>query len=552
MTASSSSASPRSSASSKCSRVGLRLSASQLSRALKCSYPYREDVDAGPEEPVGRAAHTGVGFALLREYAIEPERFAAVPVLPMQAQLDVLYEGGRVRAERLVERWLHWWAGYSAGKPGLRWESEIPFAFDTHTGNARRLPVSEHRAYEGALPHEYVGTADMIGVGSKYIVVLDEKTGQKAYVTTARDNAQLRFLSLCLSIITDVRVGKVGLVFPHLEDPLDEVPLTEAGIDAARAEFMELPLKIAVSRPVVGDWCTFCPLKKNGTCPAWVGTEDVFGNWEPKKRRLQIAVSSPAMSTPVRVKHPPVAPVDTATQTAPEPAPQAAPARRKVTLGTPLPGDPTAGRPAVEPADAGYDSLGESGVDHPELTPTKFVRPSTSDDNDLAPKLGSPPRGAPVLRADFERIVDRVYGLDVRKEYDRLEKALKVGERRADRGALSAALDEAEENALVAHALSLVALQERSRWEADAEVVMAPIRKMAVEQLEDEKKRKIRSKDITEADVKALMASLNPDAVKWHADGGGKVRGMEKQIDRLASLWQSRCSSLRILLEKAR
>lgn len=237
--------------------MGLRLSASRLSHAKSCGYPYRADVDAGPEEPVGRAAHTGVGFALLREYAIEPERFAAVPVLPVQAQLDVLYEGGRVRAERLVERWLHWWAGYSAGKPGLRWESEIPFAFDTLTGGARRLPVSEHRAYEGALPHEYVGTADMIGVGSKYIVVLDEKTGIKDFVTPAAKNAQLRFLSLCLSIITDVRVGKVGLVFPHLDDPLDEVPLTQAGIDAARAEFMELPLKIATSRPVVGDWCTW-------------------------------------------------------------------------------------------------------------------------------------------------------------------------------------------------------------------------------------------------------------------------------------------------------
>jgi len=530
--------------------LGLRLSASQLSRALKCSYPYRIDVDAGPEEPVGRAAHTGVGFALLREYAVEPERFDAVPTLPPQAQLDVLYKGGRVRAERLVERWLHWWKTYSAGKPGLKWESEIPFAFDPRTGVARRLLVSEHRAYEGVLPHEYVGTADMIGIGSKYIVVLDEKTGQKAYVTPARDNPQLRFLSLCLSIITGIRVGKVGLVFPHLDldDLLDEVPLTEAGIDAARAEFMELPSRIATSRPVIGDWCTFCPLKKNGTCPSWIGTEDIFGKWVP--RRLSAgAVSSPPMAR-IRTKPGNVGGEPT------QPAPEA----------------PTAGRPAVgrtrklvpegpqTPEDNDFAPKARHAAWDAEFASARVreslardgERPQTPEDNEFAPKRGLRPRKSPELTPDFEHIVERVYQVDALKEYNRLEAALRVGERRTDRGALNFALDEAENNARLAHALYISAVLERARWEADAEIIMAPVRSIAVAELEKDKRDKIRTKDITDADVRAKMAALHPDEFKDHKDRSAKIKGMEDQLKRIADLWQSRCSSLRTMMDKVR
>lgn len=471
--------------------MGLRLSGSKLGLARKCGFPFRADVEVAPEPKIGRPAHTGVGFALLREYLVEDGRFTGRPDISKQAKQDIFHVGAKPRAERLIDRWLVWWESYLAKHPGLHWESEIPFAFDPSTGRARRLPVSSHRAYEGAKPHEIVGTVDMVGTSEREIIILDEKTGRRDNVAPARENAQLGFLSMCHSVVSKVRTGRVGLVFPHLEEPLDEVLIDGISIDAAKSEFMALPGKIATSGPTIGDWCRLCPHR--AACPAWKSTDAVFSS-KPVR-----AVSSREMRT--RIK------------------------------------------PGKVP-----DEVVGSGGDVQAGT----ARPQTSEDNDFAPKRGTTPRRAAVLSDDFQRIVEKVYKVDVLAEYDRLEKALRVGESRTDRAILVRALDEAESNAWRAHALYLSAIAERTRWEADAEMVSGPARSNAVAELSAEKRHGVRKKDITDADVRAKLASMHPDEFKWQEKESAKIRGMEKQLGKLADLWSSRCATLRIMVDKAR
>jgi len=93
---------------------------------------------------------------------------------------------------------------------------------------------------------------------------------------------------------------------------------------------------------------------------------------------------------------------------------------------------------------------------------------------------------------------------------------------------------------------------EAANWKSDAEIIMAPIRHVAVAELEKEKKTRTRTKDITEVDVRAKMAITNPDEFKWHAAHAAKISGMELQLKKLADLWSSRCASLRIMLDKVR
>ena len=536
--------------------MGLRVSGSKLSLVKACAYPFRSDVDVAPEPEVGRPAHTGIGFALLREHAVEPGRFEARPEVSQQARLDVLYEGGKERAERLIERWLKWWGGYQERRPGLRWESEIPFAFDPTTGKARRLKISAHRAYEGAKSHEFVGTADMIGTSASSIIVLDEKTGRPENVTPAVDNQQLKFLSMCHSLVEGPRVGHVGLVFPHVEVPLDEALIDGISIDAAKREFMALPARIASAKPTIGDWCKFCPHRS--ACPAWRQADDIFGAGRPPR-----AVSSPPMAR-IRTKTPAadvVQPSDLATdggdqgaepEVPPTPPPVVEVVEDEVALGGRA---VRVTRTKIKPGVILFQAAPEQPVAPPDPEPeprraTQRIR--TADDFMM---MGSRPledRDVPKLHEDFERIVERIYKVDALKEYDRLEKALKVGERRTDRGALNQALDEAEDNARLAHALFLASMLEAANWKSDAEIIMAPIRHVAVAELEKEKKTRTRTKDITEVDVRAKMAITNPDEFKWHAAHAAKISGMELQLKKLADLWSSRCASLRIMLDKVR
>lgn len=164
------------------------------------------------------------------------------------------------------------------------------------------------------------------------------------------------------------------------------------------------------------------------------------------------------------------------------------------------------------------------------------------------PPVEEPPKVAgPTLTNDFERVVQNIFVHDVWLTYQRLEKELEQGDGRTDHGSLVKALDRAETNARTAHKLSMSANIEVARFEAEMDTVRASMRAAAVAALEREQ-----AKRITNDDVEARIAAIYPDETKYHRERGAKVKAMKASMENLASLWVSRCFSLRTLVDKSR
>ena len=160
-------------------------------------------------------------------------------------------------------------------------------------------------------------------------------------------------------------------------------------------------------------------------------------------------------------------------------------------------------------------------------------------------------QGAP-LDAGFERIVERIFVTDVFQAYERLEKALRVGEKRSDHGSLMRALDEAETEARLAHRLYVTSVIERKRWELDNEILFGEMRRQATHALQREKEQGYRSKQITDADVTAMCATMWPDEWRAQEMKRATVKAMEESIANLDELANSRCRSLQTMLGKSR
>lgn len=172
-----------------------------------------------------------------------------------------------------------------------------------------------------------------------------------------------------------------------------------------------------------------------------------------------------------------------------------------------------------------------------------------SDDLVFLSANREPPAGA-----SFHRITERIFSVDVLADYDRLERDLKIGSGRMDYGILLKALDEAEDNARLAHKLFLSAKVERALWDADAEVIKSAMWAQARKDLEDEKTVKVegRKKQITDADVSAKCAEMFPEDWKRLIVRAKKYKGAEEHLERLADLWQARCRSLQTMVSTLR
>lgn len=157
------------------------------------------------------------------------------------------------------------------------------------------------------------------------------------------------------------------------------------------------------------------------------------------------------------------------------------------------------------------------------------------------------------LAAPFERIVEKVFAVeDPEKTYARLEKDLRVGEERSDAGVLVKALDLAETNARFAHRLSYVAKLEKDRWEMENDARLGAMRGSATRALEEEKEKKIRTKQITDADVEAQMALLFKDEYMELKGKRRRVELMARSLENLAETWASRCRTLQVLVGRTR
>lgn len=207
-------------------------------------------------------------------------------------------------------------------------------------------------------------------------------------------------------------------------------------------------------------------------------------------------------------------------------------------------------------------------ANHEALFPAEKYEPKTSTVVDLGKAIAEESakrefrteglkvvshHGGPHLSADFERIVERVFDLpDPLAQYDRLESALKLGDARTDHGSIQKALDEAEDNARMAHKLWCNAKVEEVAFEKEFEVLQAPWLAEAHAKLQDEKDKGSRNKAITDGDVRAKAAELFPDEYRGSEVRKARVKYMVKQTEKLTELWTQRCSTLQTMQSNRR
>lgn len=184
-------------------------------------------------------------------------------------------------------------------------------------------------------------------------------------------------------------------------------------------------------------------------------------------------------------------------------------------------------------------------TESPPEEPKKPVAPITFDSANRAKES--------TLTGDFERIVEKVLTLDnADATYDELEKALRIGEKRSEPGMILQALDTAEVNARKAHRLWMLARIEREKWELDNEVIFSAMRTEATKALQREKDQGLRSKQITDADVASMCATLYPDEYRHQEVKRKRVEAMVKSMEHLSEVWLSRCRSLQAMLTRQR
>ena len=208
------------------------------------------------------------------------------------------------------------------------------------------------------------------------------------------------------------------------------------------------------------------------------------------------------------------------------------------------------GRRRSEAAPARGQSLGEfAGTTPAEEAP--------SAGEEVAAGVGvaeGVPLGAPTMGPGFERIVQRVFRVDVWKEYEELEAGLKFDgpAHQKDYADLVDALDAATDNARRAHRLVAAGKVLLETFEIDVSLVMGDMRAQANASLQDEKAKGIRNKAITDADVESWMASHFADEYRSHTERRAKAKRMVDHLERLADLWKTRCGTLDTMVKGSR
>jgi hypothetical protein len=152
------------------------------------------------------------------------------------------------------------------------------------------------------------------------------------------------------------------------------------------------------------------------------------------------------------------------------------------------------------------------------------------------------------MTPDFERILEKCLEIDAFKEYERLSKSMKLGEQRNDYHALRMALDEAEENAQIAHTLGQNSIIEKKRLDIEYEVITSAMWSRASSDLEEYS----RKKNITDTDVRKKCAELFPDEWAAQVDKQARITATVAQMEKLTWNFNQRCGTLRALLETLR
>lgn len=173
--------------------------------------------------------------------------------------------------------------------------AEVAFAFDVLTGKVRFLGVGLGRDYSSAAPYEICGTADLAfhSTTKSYAYIRDYKTGH-GYITPAKDNAQIKFLTAVFARLVNAETGygEALILRSDLSEPIvDRAEWDKADLDSyldavalsvgRGAGLKAGPLPLAYVEGPQCRYCrswVFCPAKTSaGT---WAHS---LGSFEPRE-----------------------------------------------------------------------------------------------------------------------------------------------------------------------------------------------------------------------------------------------------------------------------
>jgi len=158
----------------------------------------------------------------------------------------------------------------------------------------------------------------------------------------------------------------------------------------------------------------------------------------------------------------------------------------------------------------------------------------------------------PKLRPDMKQIVETHWIDDLDESWLRIRASLRVGEKRNQHGHLTKALDDARDLSSEAHGLFVTAQLEGKRWELANEATFAAMWNEAVAALEHEREAKIRSKAITDTDVRSKVSTLYPD--EWAAQEMQREK-VKLTVDRMRQLAKDagdKADDIKIMLTRLR
>ena len=156
------------------------------------------------------------------------------------------------------------------------------------------------------------------------------------------------------------------------------------------------------------------------------------------------------------------------------------------------------------------------------------------------------------LRPDLAAIVETGWVEDMNKLWKCIKAALPIGERRSEHGFLVKRLDEFRVLSYEAHNLYVTAKREEHRWELENEVTNAAMWNEASRELETEKSDKLRSKAITEADVRAKIMVLHPDEFVAQETRRKALKLTVEDLTYLVKVVAEGCEDTRVMLAKLR
>lgn len=206
----------------------------------------------------------------------------------------------------------------------------------------------------------------------------------------------------------------------------------------------------------------------------------------------------------------------------------------------------TASPPPAEASDDRVDELfggitPEESPAAPPGPPPLFESAADQEGGDFPP--------LPNLKRGFEEIVESVFdaGVDVVAEYDAIEEALTIGNALTP-GAIAEAANQTEKMAARAFRLYIVAKSEYEAYIRETDSIVGAVREAATAKLEKEKAAKIRTKQITDADVVGTAAQMYPDEWQRVNSRRDRAKGMLEYLNNLAALAKSRCFTVSNML----